>query len=83
MESTRVYLYLARRDKKGMKVLATFNGPSYPATRVTDVASLSMSPELERKVSRTIHEDRMMWEPWIEGVRSYDELRQSLSLIHI
>lgn len=77
MES-RLYLYLARRDKKGMKVLATFKGPLYPATRVTDIESLNMPKDLERKVARMIHEERMLWEPWIEGVESYNDLRDSL-----
>lgn len=80
MESkkTKLYLYLARRDKSDVKVLMTFPGPSYPATRIQNIKDLKLPDEVERELGRTIHENRMLWEPWIEGIDGYDSLRKSL-----
>lgn len=80
MESkkTKLYLYLARRDRSNIKVLTTFPGPIYPATRVKNIEDLKLPLELEKELSKTIRENRMLWEVWIEGAENYDSLRESL-----
>lgn len=76
----KIYLYLARRDKKGLKILTTFpsNGKSFSPTRVLDLKSLGLDPTLENQLEETIKENKMMWEPWLELSKSYQSLKQSL-----
>ena len=74
----KIYLYMTRRDKKGMKVLATFRGQAIQPTRVSSVQALGLSKDLSSKISLAIHEDRLLWEPWIEAADSFNDLRNSL-----
>jgi len=76
--TSRLYLYLARRDKKEIKVLTTFQGHAVPPTRVRDVKHLGLPRELTAKLSQEIHEDRLLWEPWVEAADSFEQLRESL-----
>lgn len=80
MESKKMklYLYLARRDKSDVKVLMTFPGVEYPATRIQNIEDLNLPNKVERELTRAIYENRMLWEPWIEGGADYDSLRKSL-----
>jgi hypothetical protein len=74
-----LYLYLARRDKTGVKVLSIFQSNKvYPATRVTDVESLGLPAGLQESISSAVHNDRMLWEPWVESADNYEELKKSL-----
>ena len=77
-EKAKLYLYLARRDKSEVKMLMTIPGPIYPAARITDIKDLKLPSKAEKELGRTIHENRMLWEPWIQGASNYEELRESL-----
>jgi hypothetical protein len=74
----RLYLYLQRRDRKGMKLLSIFPFKECPPTRVTDLNSLKLPKALTATIEKSIYEDRMYWEPWIESADTYTELRNSL-----
>jgi hypothetical protein len=77
MES--LYLYLARRDKKGIRVLAILNGKHGSATRVTNLKLLQLPNDLERDLEEDIQANRMLWEPWIEPASSYNDLKKRLA----
>jgi hypothetical protein len=74
----RVYLYLAKRDKKGIKVLAVLKGHDCPPGRLADLKKLMLPPALEQQIEQKIHEDRMLWEPWLESAESFADLKKSL-----
>jgi hypothetical protein len=75
----KTWLYLGRRDKKGFRLLATFNNtPIIGATRVQDIKTLNLSQEIENALSATVYENRMMWELWIESANSFDDLKTAL-----
>jgi len=76
----KLYLYLARLDKKGIKVLASFPYAHkvYP-TRVADVSSLGLSGEVLHCVSSESKENRMTHELYAESSSSFDQLKKSLS----
>jgi len=79
MAAKKLYLYLAKRDKKGFNLLSVFHhGYDFPATRVQDVSSLSLPAHLQTRISKTKHDERMLWELWIEGAESFEDLKQSL-----
>ena len=69
---------MARRDKKEIKILTTFNGQKIPPTRVKSVQQLGLGKDLSSKIEVAIYEDRLLWEPWIEGAEDFQELRTSL-----
>lgn len=75
----KIYMYLARRDKKSLKILGTFYGPAnYPATRVTNIKQLGLDQKRERDLTNQIYENRMFWEPWLEGAENFKDFRRSL-----
>ncbi len=79
MASKKLYLYLARRDKKGLKILNTFlHDEDCPPLRVTDVKTLSLPKNMEAEIASATHEHRMLWEVWIETAADYAALKASL-----
>jgi hypothetical protein len=74
-----IYIYLARLDKKGIKVLSGFEyGKKVYPTRVRDITSLNLNPEILSKISKEAHENRMEYELYIESATSFNELRENL-----
>lgn len=80
MNGNRIYLYLARRDKKGCQVVMVLQGLETAATRVADIHSLRLPPEVIVELQTIIHDRRMDWEPWVESANSYEDLRQKLTV---
>lgn len=75
----KLYLYLGRRDRKGMMLLSTFPASSpVPPTRVTDLSKLQLPHHLTKEIQDTIHENRMEYEPWIESAKNFQDLKASL-----
>lgn len=75
----KLYLYLSRRDKKGIRVLSVINGNGYfPPTRINNIEELGLPPKMESTISKEILENKMLWELWIEGAKNYDSLRNAL-----
>lgn len=79
MAKQKLYLYLARRDRKGIMLLSTFPAPKdVRPTRVADINSLNLPPKLTKEITETVHENRMLYEPWIESANSFGDLKNSL-----
>lgn len=81
MPRTRIktYLYLARRDKKAVRLLAVFKtGKLGFLSRVNDVAKLNMPETMTKQIQKIVHEERMYWEPFLETAESYSKFIQSL-----
>lgn len=74
----RVYLYLAERNKEDIKVLSIIKGNQIYPTKVNDVKQLSLPKEYASKISRTVYENRMHWDLWIESAENYAALKKSL-----
>jgi hypothetical protein len=77
---TNVYLYLAKRDKSGIRILAKFQGRSQLAVRITELSSFQLPTGWEGQLNQIIYDSRMLWEPWIESSTSYDELRAAFKI---
>jgi hypothetical protein len=75
---SRCYLYLARRDKMGARVVTVLDGPQRPPIRLVDLESLKLPPTIHASVEKIIYDNRMYWEPWIESAEHYQELRKKL-----
>jgi hypothetical protein len=74
----KIYLYLGKRDKKGIKILSVLSGEKVGRARVDDVKKLHLPPDIEIALIKTIHEHHMMWEVWIEEANDFEELKSKL-----
>lgn len=73
------YLYLARRDKKGIKILLVINGDKSSPTRINP-DHLNIPSNLKQQIIQSINDNKMLWEPWLEGAENYTTLKKSLIL---
>lgn len=80
MNKNKLYFYLARLDKSGVEILTgfPFQKKVYP-TRVRDLASLGVAPEVYMTLSSKASENRMTHELYAESASSYEDLKRSLS----
>ena len=77
---TDLYLYLARRDKAGIRILARLKSTNRLPTILDEAGliSLQLPSSWYKEISQTIYESRMLWEPWIQSVTTFEEFRNSL-----
>jgi hypothetical protein len=78
MEKKMIYLYLARRDKKEVKILATFNGDKIHRTLIQDVTDLNLPDVYAGDIKQVFEEHKMLWEVWIESADSFQNLTNVL-----
>ena len=75
----KVYLYLLRRDKKGLRILATLpSDKEILPTRIADIRSMNLPKKFESKILSITEKNKMLWEPWVESSTSYKDLKTSL-----
>ena len=75
----RIYLYLARRDKRSIRLLSVLKEGVMPPTRIADPRTLGASEDLTVQLMDVFHANRMDWEPWAESAANYMELREQLN----
>ena len=75
---TTLYLYLGRRDKTGIRLLAILKGEETLATRIDDINGLGLPSSWTSQLSNIVYENRMLWELWLESADSWDSLRSTL-----
>ena len=72
------YLYLASRNKKGIKLVATLETSKFICSRITSVADLSLPLSWRKQIEQIIYENRMLYEPWLETADNFQELKTRL-----
>jgi len=75
---SRIYLYLAARNRRGIRVLATLQGPPLAATRISDLNDLGLSAQQIAEVKASVESNRMDWELWAESAKDSKELAANL-----
>jgi hypothetical protein len=78
-QKSELYLYLGRRDKTGIRILAKMNGDSQNAVRLDNISNLYLPIGWEIQINQIIHDSRMMWEPWLESASSFEDLASKLN----
>lgn len=79
MAKNKLYLYLARLDRRGIEVVAAFPYPNKVyQTRVKDVPSLCLPPDLASSVSKAASDNRMTHELYAESSESMESLKDAL-----
>lgn len=74
----KLYLYLASRSKKGIKIITILQGKSTSASKLVDLKKLDLPLIWQLKIDKIIQDHKMLYEPWIESADSYHELKQRL-----
>lgn len=79
-ETVNLFIYLGRRDKTGIRIIAKVVGREQSSVRLTDegLLSLQLPSSWYTEISQIIYDDRMQWEPWIESVSDFETWRASL-----
>jgi hypothetical protein len=78
--TVELYLYLARRDKSGVRIIARLAGREQLPIRLSGnlLATTGLPPTWYEEINQMIYDSRMLWEPWIQSANSYDEFRANL-----
>lgn len=77
MIDRQIFLYLARRDKSAVRIMAILTGQARTG-RVHDLKALSLPPEIAPTIINEAHANRMLWEVWVEPAEDYDALKKRL-----
>jgi hypothetical protein len=80
IQLTDLYLYLGRRDKKGVRILAKLRSRPQIAVRLDNLEDLQLPTIWETQIEQIIYDARMLWEPWMESANTFDELRSNLKV---
>lgn len=75
-----LWIYLARRDKTGIKMTSKFRGKKIIPSRIESIEDLHLPPSYADYIKTLIYENRMLYEPWIESANDYATLVQNLKL---
>ena len=79
MQETKIWVYLTKRDKKGIRFLSEFKGKEeIPPTRITDFSNLGLQANYIQQLDQVIYESRLLWESWMESADSFDEITTKL-----
>ena len=75
---TNLYLYLAKRDKKGIKIVSVFRGNQTNFQKVNDIEKLGLPKNMEDRINQVKHNERMNWELCIESAEDFKGLLRIL-----
>ena len=76
----KIFIYLARRDKKGIKILTSFNhSNSYPPTKINDLKQLNLPENIYKSLYKEFSENKMLYELWMQSSDSFESLKKSLT----
>lgn len=76
--NTICWIYLARRDKKAVRLLAKAVGKDIMANRINDLNGLGLPENWLTVIKKTSHENRMLWELWIESFQDFEKFKAAL-----
>lgn len=76
---SKLYIYLANRNKNGIKVLNTSScATQYNSIKINDVSKIGLENSLEEKISNYYSQHKMNWDLIVETAESFKELKDSL-----
>ena len=74
----KLYLFLASRSKKGIKLITTLKGDSVVSSKVNDISELQLPQVWQREIAKIANDNKMHYELRLESATDYNELRQRL-----
>lgn len=76
----KLYLYLARRDKKGIKLLTVLKGNQTVNSEVKELKSLNLPITWQKEIEQAVFNNKMLYEPRIESADSFQDLKERLKM---
>lgn len=75
-----LYLYLARRDKSGVRIISKLKGQEQLPTRIKieDIASFQLPVVWYNTISQIVYDNRMLWEPFIQSIDTFENFRNNM-----
>jgi hypothetical protein len=73
-----LWLYLAKRDKKGVQILAKLLCREINPIALSSIKILGLPPSWEGKIADTIEQNKIYWEPWVQTAETFDEIKLNL-----
>lgn len=73
-----LWLYLAKRDKKGIRIIAKFLSRELEPIKLDNIKRLTMPESWEGKIFTYIEQNKIYWEPWLQTSDDFEELKKSL-----
>lgn len=74
----KIFVYLAHRDKEGVKLLGNFKSNQEIHQKISNSVELRLPKDLEKAVANAAFENRMKWDLWIESANDYQDLSKKL-----
>jgi hypothetical protein len=81
MSQNQIYIYLARKDKKGIKTIASFsnNTKCFPTiVEFENLDKLNLSDNVKNAIYQEINSNKLIYDIYVESSTSFEELRKSL-----
>ena len=78
METIKLWIYLARRDKSAVELLTAVYGSKQTPARLTDIKPLLLPQSINNDLEKKVSDNKLLWELWIESAENFDELRSVL-----
>ena len=66
-----IWIYLAKRDKTGIQLLTQLKGKKIIASRLENVEQLRLPTDYTEYIKKSIYDNRMLYEPWIESASNF------------
>jgi hypothetical protein len=73
-----LWMYLARRDKKGVKIISKFYSRDIDPIVIDDLKIFNLPSSWYGKIKSYIDDNLIYWEPWIQTAVNFDELKTNL-----
>ena len=75
-----LYIYMAKLNKEGIKVISSFPfvHKVHP-TKVGDIRSLNLTPEMTQKVTKEFKENKMHYDLYVETAENFESLKKALA----
>lgn len=78
-ETITLWLYLARKDKKGIKILAKLMSRELYPTVIENVSQLGLPSSWEVKINEYIEsQGKIYWDVYIQTAKTFDDLKSNL-----
>jgi len=73
-----LWLYLAKRDKKGIQIIAKLLSRDLDPTKLDNIKRLALPESWEGKIYSYLEQNKLYWEPWLQTNDNFDDLKNSL-----
>ena len=80
VSNVNIYLYLGRRDKTGIRILAKVLGRPILSSRIDNIDVLNLPISWTNEIKQIIYDNQLLWEPWVESADTYDILKAALKV---